>query len=93
MLLDPQISIPQRKDTIKNLKDTYKPAKDNSERRESAPQISAYFDDFDQVLGTRYGISLQNITQVGVEEELLLSDWDKNETPENNFNNEISSSI
>ena len=45
----------------------------------------------DQVLGTRDGIRAHNVTQVGVEEE-LLSDWDKNETPENNFDNETLSS-
>ena len=79
MLLDPRKSIRQCKDKIRNLKDTYKQAKDNSKRSGSAPQTSAYFDDFDQVLGTRDGISLHNITQVGVQEELLLSDLDKND--------------
>ena len=65
---------------------TYKQAKDKSKRSGSAPQTSAYFD---QVLGTKDGISLHNITQVGLKEELLLPDWDKNEPPENNFNNEL----
>ena len=41
-----------------------------------------YFQNFDQVSGKRDGISSKNNTQVGVEEELLLSDWDKNELPE-----------
>ena len=86
------ISIRQCKDKIRNLNNNYKLAKDSSKRSGSAPQASAYFENFDQVLGTRDGISLQNITQVGVEEELLLSDWDKKETLENNFNNETSSS-
>ena len=92
MLLDPQKSIRQCKDKIRNLKDTYKQAKGNSKRSGSAPQTSAYFDNFDQVLGKRDGISLYNITQVGVEEELLLSNWDKNDPPENNFSTETSSS-
>ena len=37
-------------------------------------------------------ISSKNITQVGVEEELLLSDWGKNEPPEKHFDSETSSS-
>ena len=88
----PAKPIRQCEDKIRDLKDTYKQAKDNNKRSGSAPQTSAYFDYFDQVLGTRDGISLNNITQVGVDEKLLLSDWDKNEPPENNFNNQISSS-
>ena len=44
-----------------------------------------YFQNFDQVSGKRDEISSKNITQVGVEEELLLSDWDKNEPPEKKF--------
>ena len=39
----------------------------------------------------RDGISSKNITKVGLEEELLLSDWDKNEPPENHFDSETSS--
>ena len=50
------------------------------------------FQDFDQVSGKRDGISSKNITQVGVEEELLLSGWAKNELPEKNFDSETSSS-
>ena len=72
----------------------YKQAKDNNKRSRSAPQTSTYFDNFDQVLGTRDGISLRNILQVGVQylEKLLLSDWDKIETPGNNFDNATSCS-
>ena len=48
--------------------------KDNNKRRGSATQTSAYFQDFDQLLGTREDISSKNITQVSVEEGPLLSD-------------------
>ena len=52
-----------------------------------------YFQNLDQVSGKRDEISSKNITQVGVEEELLLSDWDKNEPPEKKiFDSETSSS-
>ena len=44
-----------------------------------------FFQKFDQLSGKRDGISSKNNTQVGVEEELLLSDWDKNEPPEKKF--------
>ena len=88
----PAKSIRQCKDKIRNLKDTYIQTKGNNKKSGSAPQTSVYFDNFDQVLGTRDGISSKNITQAGFEEELLLSDWDKNEPPENNFGNETSSS-
>ena len=89
MLLDPQ-NLFHSANTIRNLKDTQKQAKDNNKKSGSTPQTSAYFDDFDQVLATRDGICLQNITHVGVEEEPMLSNWDKNEAPENNFDNETS---
>ena len=67
-------SFQQFKDKLRNLKNSYKQAKDNNKRSGSALQTSAYFDDSDQVLGTRDEISLQDITLVGVEEELLLPD-------------------
>ena len=51
-----------------------------------------YFQNLDQVSGKRDEISSKNITQVGVEEELLLSDWDKNEPPEKKIDSETSSS-
>ena len=86
----PQKSIWQCKDKIR--KQSYKQAKDNSKRNGSDPQTSACFDDFNHVLGTRDEISLHNITHICVQEKLLLSDWDKNDSPENNFDNEISSS-
>ena len=85
LLLDPRKSIRQCKDKIRNLKGTYKEAKDNSKRSGSAPQTKVCFDDFDQILSTKDEISLHNITQAGVQEEILLSDWDKNDPPENNF--------
>ena len=66
--------------------------KDNDKRRGSATQTSAYCQDFDQLLETREDISSKNITQVSVEEGPLLSDWGKIELPENNFDNETSSS-
>ena len=64
MLLDPEKSIRQCKDKIRNLKDTYKQAKDNSKRSRSVPQTSAYFNDLDQVLEARDGISLGTIHKV-----------------------------
>ena len=66
--------------------------KDNNKRSRSATQTSAYFQDFDQLLGTREDISSENITQISVEEGPLLSDWDKIEPPGNNFDSETSSS-
>ena len=64
MLLDPEKSIRQCKDKIRNPKDTYKQAKDNSKRSRSVPQTSAYFNDLDQVLEARDGISLGTIHKV-----------------------------
>ena len=66
--------------------------KDNNKRSRSATQTSAYSQNFDQLLGTREDISSKNITQVSVEEGPLLSDWDKIEPPENNFDSETTSS-
>ena len=76
MLLHPQ-NLFHSANTIRNLKNTYKQAKYDNKRSGSTLQTSAYFDDFDQVLATRDGIGLQNITHVGVEEEPMSSDWDK----------------
>ena len=59
----PTKSIRQCKYNIRNLKDTYKQAKDNNKRSGSAHQPSAYFDGFNQVLGTRNGNSLKNIAK------------------------------
>ena len=58
----PAKSIQQCKHKITNVKNTCKQAKDNNGRGGSAPQTSAYFGNFDQVLETRDGISLKNIT-------------------------------
>ena len=43
---------------------------------------------YEQKMGLAYTL----LHKVGVEEELLLSDWDKNEPPGNNFDNKPSSS-
>ena len=56
-------SMRHQKDEIKYLNDTSKQVKDNNKRRGSATQTSAYFQDFDQLLGTREDISSKNITQ------------------------------
>ena len=85
-------SMRHQKDEIKYLNDTSKQVKDNNKRRGSATQTSAYFQDFDQLLGTREDISSKNITQVSVEEGPLLSDWGKIEPPENNFDSDTFSS-
>ena len=66
--------------------------KDNSKRSGSATQTSAYFQDFNQLLGTREDISSKNITHVSVEEGPLLSDWGKIEPPEKNFDSDTFSS-
>ena len=84
----PAKSIQHCKDKIKYLKDTCKQAKDNNKKSGSATQTSAYLQDFDQVLGQEGRLA----QRISVEEGLLLSDWDKNEPLENNFDSETSSS-
>ena len=69
----PAKSIKQCKDKVRNLKDAYKQAKDNNKRSGAALQTSTFFEEFDEVLGTRDGVNL-NVTQIGVEEEILDSD-------------------
>ena len=43
---------------------------------------------YEQKMGLAYTL----LHKVGIEEELLLSNWDKDEPPRNNFDNETSSS-
>ena len=38
---------------MQNLKDAYKAARDNNKKTGASPTYSPYFEDFDEVLGTR----------------------------------------
>ena len=49
----PEKTLKQLKDKIQNLKDAYKAVRDNNKKTGASPTYSPYFEDFDEVLGTR----------------------------------------
>ena len=64
----------QLKDKIRNLKDAYKAARDNNKKTGASPTYSPYFEDFDEVLGTRDVINTLFARQVGVLNQDDISD-------------------
>ena len=64
----------QLKDKIWNLKDAYKAARDNIKKTGASPTYSPYFEDFDEVLGTRDVINTLFARQVGVLNQDDISD-------------------
>ena len=64
----------QLKDKIRNLKDAYKAARDNSKKTGASPMYSPSFEDFDEVLGTRDVISTPFAREVGVLNKDDISD-------------------
>ena len=49
----PEKTLKQLRNKIRNLKDAYKAARDNNKKTGASPTYSPYFEDFDEVLGTR----------------------------------------
>ena len=64
----------QLKDKIRNLKDAYKAVRDNSKKTGASLTYSLYFEDFDEVLGTRDVINTPFAREVGVLNEDDISD-------------------
>ena len=64
----------QLKDKIWNLKDAYKAARDNIKKTGASPTYSPYFEDFDEVLGTRDVINTPFAREVGVLNQDDISD-------------------
>ena len=51
------------------MKAAYKAATENNKKSGASPEFCQYFNDFDEVLGTRDVINLPHIVEVGVEKE------------------------
>ena len=62
----PEKTLKQLKDKIRNLKDAYKAALNSSKQTGAWPTYSTYFEDFDEVIGTRDVISTPFAREVGV---------------------------
>ena len=59
-------TLKQLKDKIQNLKDAYKAARNNSKKTGAWPTYNRYFEDVDEVLGTRDVINAIFAREVGV---------------------------
>ena len=58
-------STKQIKTKIKNLKDSYKNAKENNKKSGASPQYSPFYHDFDDILGTRDCLVLPDLKEIG----------------------------
>ena len=61
----PTKSIKQCKDKLRNLKDAYKLARDNNKRTGASPNYSPFYDDFDEIFGSRDCVNMPFVTEVG----------------------------
>ena len=62
----PEKTLKQLKDKIWNLKDAYKAARHKNKETGASPTYSPYFENFDEVLGTRDVINTSFAREVGV---------------------------
>ena len=67
-------TIKQCKITIRNLKDTFKKAKENNKKSGCEAQFPEYYDIFDDAIGHRHAVQLPKAVEVGAKED---SDIDK----------------
>ena len=58
-------SLKQVKDKLRNLKDAYKSARDHNKNTGVSPMYSPFFDEFDEILGTRDVINTPHATEIG----------------------------
>jgi len=61
----PAKTLKQIKTKLKNLKGSYKQAPDNNKQSGAAPQYPPFYEDFDEMLGTRDSVNLPAVTEVG----------------------------
>ena len=60
----PEKTVTQCKNKIRNVKAAYKAAKENNKKKEASLEFCQYFNNFDEVLGTRDVINLPHIAEV-----------------------------
>ena len=65
----PEKTVTQCKNKIRNLKAAYKAAKENNKKSGASLEFCQYFNEFDELLGTRDVINLPHIAEVGIERE------------------------
>ena len=70
----PQKTMKQLKYKIRNLKDAYKAASDNNKKTRASPTHSPYFEDFDEVLGTRDVINTPFARESGILDQDYIAD-------------------
>ena len=55
----------QIREKLRNLKDSYKKAKENNRKSESEPEFPSFYNDFDEVLSDRTVVKLPEVKQIG----------------------------
>ena len=78
-------SVKQCKVKIRNLKDSFKRAKEQDNKSGEEPNFPPYYDIFDDVLGER-DATVPNLTQVGVQEQMKELIEDETELKNENRN-------
>ena len=86
----PDKSVRQCKDKMRNLKDVYKQARDNNKLTGVSPTYPPFYDDLDEVLGTRDCVSMPNVQEVGT---ATFGALELELTEENEDNGELSPSL
>ena len=81
-------SLKQCKNKLRNLKDTYKKAKENNNKSGASPEFPKYYRDFDEVLGSRDIINLPEFREIGTSNSKNAFDENPIEDPES-FDDEL----
>ena len=78
-------------DKLRNLKDQYKRAKEINRTSGAAPKTSPFFDDFDEILGTRDIVNIPEFKEVGIVEPFVNNSDEIDSASVVSTNSEISS--
>ncbi|KAK3749294.1 hypothetical protein QZH41_007553 [Actinostola sp. cb2023] len=73
-------SAKQCKDKIRNLKQTYKEANQNNNQTGTSPKTSPFYDEFDEVLGSRPIITMPGVIDNGLDKSSSSTNSDSDDT-------------
>ena len=77
-------------DKLRNLKDLYKKAKENNRTSGASPETSLFFEDFDEILGSRDVSNMPELKEVGAAEKSSFNLFDEMESTSTCSNSETS---
>ena len=63
-------------DKLRNLKDFYKKAKENNRISGASPETSPFFEDFDEIQGSRDVVNMSELKEVGAAEKSSFNLFD-----------------